>query len=94
MKTIYTHATENGSTVTSVIEIKDIKFKIVGELRNGRSSITADIMKADGSFEFVFGTTSIDFKFIESYVSDASRKIADIKRGMKIMEKLLAKIYS
>jgi len=50
-------------------------------------------MDSDGIFQFVLGINDLNFQFTASYVSNETRKEADLKTGIDKMKTLIKKIY-
>ena len=73
---------------------KSYKFKLIYDLRNGGSDLDLYIMNSDGEFKFALNKEDIGHTFTVSYVSDPIGKEHDIKEALKLVEKIIPKIYS
>jgi len=80
--------------VVKFIEFKQKKFKIYGELSNGRGDLAVKIMDSDGVFQYILTKFDIGYKYVASYVSDETRKKEDMLKGISQMEDLIIKLYS
>jgi hypothetical protein len=96
MKTIHkvVKIDNNRGNIQEIIELNGKKFKIYAELRNGESTLKADIMDSDGVFQFVLGNLDVNFEYQASYVSDKHRKEADMNTGIDEIKKVIKKIYA
>lgn len=70
-------------------------FKIHYECTNGTNKLDALIMNGDGEWKYVFHKYDLGdkFEFTASYVSDITYKEQDAKKGFKLMEELIKKVY-
>ena len=95
MKTLNVVETYNGShgQINEIIEHNGSKFKIVAILTNGSNKLYTEKMDSDGIFQFVLSINDVNFQYTASYVSDKSRKEADLKTGIDKMKALIKKIY-
>ena len=84
----------NRGNIQEIIEFNGKKFKIVSELRNGGSTLKAEIMDSDGVFQFVLGNLDVSFEYQASYVSDRNRKEADMLTGIDVIKSVIKKVYS
>ena len=84
----------NYGRVVRFIEFKQKRFKIYGELSNGRGDLAVKIMDSDGVFQYVLNKYDIGYNYVASYVSDDTRKKEDILKGISQMEDLIIKLYS
>jgi len=96
MKTIHkvSKIDNNRGNIQEIIEFNNKKFKIISELRNGGSSLKAEIMDSNGVFQFVLGSLDVDFTFTASYVSRPIQKEADMETSIDAMKKVIKKVYS
>jgi hypothetical protein len=84
----------NQGNIHEIIEFNGKKFKIMAELRNGGSSLGAEIMDSDGIFHFVLGRLDVNFEYTASYVSEKNRKEADMETGINAIKNVIKKVYS
>ena len=95
MKTLNVVEKYTGShgQINEIIEHNGSKFKSVAILTNGTNKLYAEKMNSDGIFQFVLGINDLDLQFTASYVSNETRKEADLKTGIDKMKTLIKKIY-
>ena len=84
----------NRGNIQEIIEFNGKKFKISAELRNGGSTLKAEIMDSNGAFQFVLGNLDVNFEYTTSYVSGENRKEADMNTGIDEMKKVIKKVYA
>lgn len=96
MKTIHkvVKIDNNRGNIQEIIEFNEKKFKIAAELRNGGSTLKAEVMDSNGVFQFVLGNLDVNFEYQASYVSDRNRKEADMNTGIDEIKKVIKKIYA
>jgi len=94
MKTILETNSNKNSYVTEFISYNDKTFRISYTNINGRSELSADIMKGDGTFEAILWKHIIgnNFEFV-SYVSSDSQKMYNAQQGIKIVKQIIKKLY-
>ena len=96
MKTIHKviKIDNNRGNIQEIVEFNKKKCKISSELRNGGNSLKAEIMDSNGVFQFVLGSLDVDFTFTASYVSNSTRKEADMETSIDAMKMVIKKVYS
>lgn len=70
------------------------KFKMIYRLENGSSDCNIYIMNGDGEFKMVLDKHDVGHKFACSYVSNTNEKEKDINVAIKLVESVVAKIWS
>jgi len=79
--------------ISEIIKYNDYTFKIFAEVRNGGTTLTAQLMDNSGIFQYVLGSVDVDFSYTASYVSNEAMKKSDLSRAIIAMKKVITKVY-